>query len=889
MSREASSPFSRARPGAAPPAEKRLHARSGSGSSSSDSSSDSAPPARPLPPPRGRAIRAPSPQSTDEDVRIVEPQPRRRAASAPAVPVGTSPASPRADSDDESPEERQVRVHKNTAFYLRYFRKLSTKGGNTLYSCLKVKCGASGQNATFAKKHFKLCMGGNKDAVADWNEVFPKEKLVVGQSQPLISSYPTAAQPTVKPTRSGLEHLLAALVVRHHLPYSIVDYPAFREVIEYAALLGRGTSDNFDLKIPSRRQFVDRVLLGDEGFITSRVNAALKRHERFSRPRGTNLMFDGVRDYNKAQLLNFVARSGSARSVLLIGRVGVHSQTGEFIAAAVGAILDKKIDFEGLDFGGEGISAQLEDGAEPKGITREFSRMLELANTVAFAGSDNAASVQNALQRVSEERCIVIWGDVSHLINLMCAKAAGAFDFIDTVKKISAVFNTKMREEVRAATGKLVPKHCETRFMSIIIIIKVIIDIFEALETLTARKPWRDFVNSADAALKESCREVEVFLRNESSKIRLELSLQILNVFALPLRLFDSSSEFANCFVYSLIDAIPESLKLVLARPQFRRKGINADEGFYNMLADASVDSWTKHRKPVFHAGYVLCPEHIEKLCALMLDDRDEFDLLMSDTLDVIVMMFRRWAPKQACVREKMLEADSDEVLEWRQKVRRDLESMVQRTGEFFGFDFEKESCDTDPCTFWLLRVPGSVSFREYASRIVSLDPSSCDIERVHQVAKQVRSKKKARIKYTSAHLLSFAKVDMLQDEGSSPKGMSWDKLKRVHEVIYNVTDREETWLNDQEAQWARETAAEEKAEEEEAAAAAAEEDNGSGAESDDKGESSASLEARNAAAADEAAAEAAAEEQVRPNVSRSGRVRKEKILHDMVRFDDDV
>ena len=383
---------------------------------------------------------------------------------------------------------------------------------------------------------------------------------------------------------------------------------------------------------------------------------------------------------------------------------------------------------------------------------------------------------------------------------------------------------------------------------------------------------FRDFKAKADAELKTLCDDVYEYLHHPLSQPRLMFLLDVLSVFSPVVRLFDTSSMFSNCFVYSAIDSLPETVKIVLSKPMHQKAELDLSEDFYKGLASAIVDKFDKHRKPVFSAGFMLCHLNIYEIRRRKVEDPEEYALIFDETIRVLTTLFCRWDLTSLTVRKTLLEEDSAEVRAFVRDARADLRDMVSGLGKWQGLCWDDLIDDDrmDPASFWQSEAP-RCSLNAHAARIVSLDPSSCDAERLHLVTKLFRTKQRNRLMYTTNHQLSLAKVDMLQDDPASSTGLSWKELKRIHTRMSMVTDEEESWLNELEKDWLKV----EPADAEDAPIEVEVNVEETSAQADMK--------------ESEQAASGSVDDEEPQIISGRGRRRKQKVFTDFVRFDDDL
>lgn len=804
-------------------------------------------------------------------------------AALDAGPLRASDGEDDGDDADGLKKSSRSGGDKRTKLYSEFFDVSEPDlHRNRVYTC--KTCKKSGSNRIFIVKHVKeaACLKKNPESVTKWNSIFPEDRIDVQGSIFGALAGARAAAPLVF-NQQGVNDRIARLVLRRSLPFSTVDWPEFRDLMDYVYRSGKKAASSDVLKIPSRRTLVDKTILGKDGYVADKITKALGRHKRYLFTMGGNLIFDGVRDVNRSQMLNFLIQTGSIKSVIAVARVGAASQTAEFVYGALKNILGKLIDFDQFDFGGEGLGVALEEGDDASKVNEQCGKILALADTVWAAGSDSAAAGQRALKMLLESHKVVHWCDVSHLVCRICVDVADCFDeFTVAMDRTVRLFNdhTRLRALLQKQSGgkALIPLSA-TRFLKSVLTARRLLLVWKHLKDIVSVSDFADFRENADPETQTLCDQVSSFLLDRLSKPRITLMLDVLKTFEPVVRLFDTSSMYTNCFVITAIDALPETLKIVLGKPCHREAKVAASESFFRGLATAVIDKFEKHRKPVFSAGYLLCHLHIDRIRALAEsldpDDKAEFNRILEDTLDVICTMYCRWAPKEKVVRAVPLDPASAEVLNFRRESKSCLLNMVLGLGCWQDFDWD--SCideNVTPTQFWLYEVPqapGQVPFAIYAARITALDPSSCDAERLHLVMKLFRTKRRNRLLYSTNSQLCFAKVDLLQEENASADeskktGLSWKKLVAWNKRAAAVSDEEEKWLDDLEKVW------------EDARKADDNDDAEQEPESDDDDS--------------ESAPEELAEPQPLPQaqyVSRYGRKRIEKAYADMVNFDDDI
>jgi len=357
---------------------------------------------------------------------------------------------------------------------------------------------------------------------------------------------------------------------------------------------------------------------------------------------------------------------------------------------------------------------------------------------------------------------------------------------------------------------------------------------------------------------------VRDFLNDPTSRPRVSLVKAILAEFLKMARMFDSSSQFLNCFVYSSYSALPETIKIVLANPSHIKTELNLSNAFFNDLADIVASGWEKFHHPVYSAGFVLCHLHIDALRALMVTDNAEFKSLLQDTVLVLSMMFCRWAPTALTTRKVPLELDDHDVLQFGDNVCNELEDFAAGTGNWQDFNFSTFDCDsTDPRRFWTHKAPPTI-LNEFAVRIVCLDPVSSDVERLHKITKANRTKTRSRLKYTVNQALSFGKLQLIHSN-NPPKGLSWADLRGLHNRMMTVTDDEDQWAQLLHEKWANEARSIDVKEEE--GVLSPEDDNGN-VQSDEE--------------------HVGSEPEVSHVIAERGRRRRSRIFNDFVRLDND-
>jgi len=323
------------------------------------------------------------------------------------------------------------------------------------------------------------CLADNAEAMVAFKSAFPKHKDFGGQSK--IDRFLTRLEKRELPTKSGLEDLVARLFVRHSMPFSAVDWSELHVLLRYAHSMGEM---NVQLELPARRQFVDRSLLGSSGLISTLVQDVPIKHRPYAAPCGSNLMFDGVTDVNKVSLMNFMIQSGNVKTVVLTARAGANRQTADFVAGVARGILQQKVNFNGLDIGGDPLDNEevAVDDKDQSPLFQAFNKVLSLANTVCFVGSDNASNVQGAISKLEEEFKVVGWGCVAHATSRLAENLCGVLEIIigsmhDVVDFFMSV--TVMKELLRSEARKILIRPCGTRFLSTYLVASRLLEVFD--------------------------------------------------------------------------------------------------------------------------------------------------------------------------------------------------------------------------------------------------------------------------------------------------------------------------------------------------------------------------------------------------------------------------
>jgi hypothetical protein len=337
-------------------------------------------------------------------------------------------------------------------------------------------------------------------------------------------------------------------------------------------------------------------------------------------------------------------------------------------------------------------------------------------------------------------------------------------------------------------------------------------------------------------------------------------------------RFFDTASQFAACHVYRFYAALPESFKLAMANPEYAAVARH-NKGFCESLADLLLNRWDRFHKPVFSAALLLCVNNRQFVCDMRANDDDEFRMVKAEAVEVLCLMFRRWAPFSADPRSEPLAASDPLVHDFKRAVEDELEDFLDGAGVWENFPFQSYfGHATDPARFWDHKAIKASKLRFYALKITSLNPTTSRDERLHKKFAMNRTKTRVRLRFTVNQSLAFLNDQLQREASAKGRGMSWtEQVKRLN-AFMEVSDEEEANLDKLVTQWATE---EEK--EEDAAEGTADEGTGPAAagganESDDE-----------SAAAPSPAAPPPA------SMSSRGRIRKAKTFgDDFARLDDD-
>jgi hypothetical protein len=299
----------------------------------------------------------------------------------------------------------------------------------------------------------------------DYKAAFGKSLEANGGTQQTLDKFGIAEFKGDKaPTKEELNEQLGIVFMRNSLPFSLIDEPEFRRLLEMTSLYGHA-SHTGNLNLVARTTLSTKVIPdASRKFALS----ALSRHKNSS-IYGSSLVFDGVTTVNKDQVINFMLETAEVKSLYTSHVMTGGRATGEYL---------------------NGLCEELLDGEYNLG---EGKALEEMRSYVWAFGSDNAANVQNCLSRLNVSRGIVIFGCQVHAMNNVIEGVVDCLEStcIADMHLVIRIFRNYRQPKsiLKAAGGKILIRVAGTRFASNFLAIS---------RLLSMRKCIKDSVNSED-------------------------------------------------------------------------------------------------------------------------------------------------------------------------------------------------------------------------------------------------------------------------------------------------------------------------------------------------------------------------------------------------------
>jgi len=746
-------------------------------------------------------------------------------------------------------ESAPVESEKDASGYFLVVEKKQTSARNTnvKYRCVHEYClrkpqkEREGWGKAFIKSHAKAVHPALYEG--QLTEIYKYAKdASPAPSSGTMDSYAKKHKPAFDDEGSPEDvwKKLALCVARHRLPLSIVESPYFTSFGNALVAFGASKKE-YAIDFPSPRTFVENHIEGANGLLKRTVNAVVQMHESaVTLGGGIVRSFDGATDVNKRSVEVVMARSTQGPLLLSAATAQGERKTAEWTANAIGKLLMGEPEIE-EDLDDPHCIAVDEDiqvvGAKKETAGVILSSLFKLMPFVWAQGGDNAGVPVQASEIMRQRFGTTPFGCAAHAFSRTYCLFAGLDWFkttVDSAVEVSSFFLDYRipKDFLEKDSGKVLKRLVPTRFLSAVLVMRRLLEVKDSVEKTVKSKDMIDWVGKKkDKKTTSRFNDVCKHIKKDLFWIQLSCLVNVSEPFIYATRIMDSARAGSACLIYklwtmlagSVAEKIQESNDEHKRRLRKERKEQVVEEEDLESIGDptdpleahAAVDiptqpdeylvSRTLMKKigklimqkmndfsyPVFSAAFVLCPAMHSSLLKIFRTDKEEYERLVEDALDVLTDMYRRFEPDRQECRKAIIPENDSSLEKIREDFRAELESYVILDGMYTGANLS--TCS--PFKYWLMRAPADSIIKCYAARIVTLDATSTETERCHKVFKGTRVKTRNRLTYDRALGLNFLSVNSIFEERHIHVETDWNYVSRLGEKCGLFDEMDERYL----------------------------------------------------------------------------------------------
>lgn len=618
-------------------------------------------------------------------------------------------------------------------------------------------------------------------------------------------------------TVGNLEKALARFLVLRRLPLEVANSPELNDLIRIALNLGEtlDTPQRNAYTIPSRNTMINRIIEGRNGILADSIDEAYKFLKVITQDSSPSIIYDGAKDAAGRSVELFCLQAANKVVLLWTGLAGDQSKSHEWTHRCLKGILEGDMDFELMDVKSEEApnlaSTNTEENvAENDSAPRkklktqlipELSRLFDFTNLVVAVGGDNASVPLLAAKKLSATHGVLYFGCVAHAFSRCFEHVCNIPAIRDSVvKKISTVTDIFLshyvpRELLRKfSSGKSVYRIVPTRFITVFLAAKRLLDMKSSVMEVVGEVAFRDFLksNSVTASVRTQGYEVIAIVNDAEFWKCLEFLLKLSVGFVVAVRCFDGALQGSVCLVYQFWSTLSHTVAKVF-KDEAKNFASFATRELYEDIKKVILADWTKFLYPVYSAAYFLCPYFIEQVRYYQQHYPEWYKTLLKQTLDCCCTVFRRFS-LDGSLRTHVLSPTDPLVIETQAKFKAELSDYVKMRGNFAIDSFSIESLKA-PNEWWIEEGFKS-PLRCIAAKIVSISPSTAPVERYHKLTKSIRTKSRNSIGYARALGLNFICAENLMKD-CKDVAFSWNELQNYKARFASLSRPEEEYLEE--------------------------------------------------------------------------------------------
>lgn len=261
---------------------------------------------------------------------------------------------------------------------------------------------------------------------------------------------------------------------------------------------------------------------------------------------------------------------------------------------------------------------------------------------------------------------IVPCGDGSHAAHNIANHIYDLFsDEVSNILSITTLVNSHeiFKEIVRELCNCVIPKSCETRFLSNWYIFKKLNKVKNQLKDAVSISAFRDWVDTETKLdIKSQANKIKKIILDDKTWMFVDFFFQLGIPFIKFCRFFDKSAPGSLCFIYKFFSLISANIFSCISNPKFSE--ITTFDTITRINQVVS-EAWNNYHFELYSAAFLLCPHMRMEFDNLnrTLEGKIELDQIKQETLNTIRNMARRFDPHSMTARPIILSNDDPIVM----------------------------------------------------------------------------------------------------------------------------------------------------------------------------------------------------------------------------------
>jgi hypothetical protein len=571
---------------------------------------------------------------------------------------------------------------------------------------------------------------------------------------------------------------------------NMVEAPGFKQMIDQIARHQQGASERYTA--PGRNKVVS-VLEKKGGVLECAVDELLARIGAGTvnlRQKGAALVMDGQTTFQGQSHERMLARVGQYM-VPLASVWSRGSKTTTVLVDMVVGVLEERYDPSELLISEERFKPRSEQYAEV-----QLLRVAAATSKYIMFSVGDCAPVARAQRKELEVRLGVV--------HINCAAHAFSKGLQYGVHAVmgEAFMKEKARLQKTFARGKpksllvgqsggrAMTQDCETRFVQQFISSSNNLKLRDALRDTINLTEWKRYKAELDEEKSADIAAAEATVLSDKFWAMLVVLNTLCLSYVYPCRAMDSALPGSICFVFAYFARLNESNKVALAKYNNENPGVITKETLA-AVNTANMRAWDYFHCPAYAAAYFLCWLFRAEVLALGLEDKAMRLMLIEETLDVLILMFRH-SDETMVPRAEVLPVDSCELRPRREVYHRVLQDYLDGTGAFKAINFD-ECKEQAPWRLWEVDTPIS----NYCVSLLLQIAASSDAERLHHLVGSTHCPARPRLGFTRTYALVAVAINEREKKRElTSLTETWQVQLKMFKKYDLVDDASEAFVN---------------------------------------------------------------------------------------------